>query len=80
MPDPVPTAAELVRMGPKYAEATGWKKATKKDPAAPTSVRIHPAGHALMGEAMRCNALKAIADGAGDWHPEPPHRRSKGTS
>lgn len=76
-PEPVPTAAELVHMGREYAEATGWTKATRSEPARPTYVRIHPKGHALLGEIMRRNATAAIERGEGDWHPEPPHRRPR---
>lgn len=58
MPEPVPTAADLVRMGPEYAEADGWSPARNGKPATPTIVRITPKGHALMGDIMRRNALE----------------------
>ncbi|QGJ95288.1 hypothetical protein QDA11_gp69 [Microbacterium phage Jayden] len=80
MPEPVPTARDLVKMGREYAEAVGWTKGTRTSPAEPTAVRILPKGHALLGDIMRRNAAEAVANGEGDWHPEPPHRRLKGTS
>lgn len=80
MAEPVPTARDLVRKGPEYAIALGWTKATKSTPAEPTAIRIMPAGHLLMGEAMQRNAQEAIAAGDGDWHPDPPHRRPRGVA
>ncbi len=77
MAEHVPTGAELVAMGREYAEGTGWTKATKNSPAAPTGVRIHPKGHALLGEIMARNAAEAVARGDGDWHPDPPHTRNR---
>ncbi|AWY05421.1 hypothetical protein HOT42_gp72 [Microbacterium phage Metamorphoo] len=79
MPEPVPSASDLVRMGPEYAEAAGWVKKNKSSAAEPTGIRIHPKGHALLGDIMRRNAAEAVANGEGDWYPEPPHRRPKGT-
>lgn len=60
MPEPVPTAADLVKMGREYAVATGWTKGTKKEPAKPTYVQITDKGHALLGEVMRRNALELL--------------------
>ena len=79
MTEHVPTAAELVHMGREFAEATAWTKGTKAEPAKPTHVLIHPAGHALLGEIMARNAAEAIARGEGDWHPEIPHTRPRTT-
>ncbi|UDL16262.1 hypothetical protein SEA_KOZIE_66 [Microbacterium phage Kozie] len=76
-PEAVPTAAQLVAMGSDYAEAVGWTQKRKSDPATPTFVRIHPKGHALLGEIMARNAAAALARGDGDWHPEPPHTRPR---
>ena len=59
MPEPVPTAADLVRMGPEYAQADGWTAAKKGGPARPTTVRITAKGHALLGDIMRRNAAEA---------------------
>jgi len=59
MPEPVPTALDLVKMGPEYAVATGWTGGTKKTPAKPTGIRILQKGHDLMGEVMRRNAEEA---------------------
>ena len=77
MPEPVPSPADLVRMGPQYAEATDWARKTKKSGLEPMGIRVLPAGHALMGEVMHRNAQEAIARGAGDWYPDPPHRRER---
>lgn len=78
MPEPVPTAAELVHMGPEYATAGGWVRKSKNAKAEPTAIRIHEAGHRLMGEVMARNAAEAVAAGEGDWYPDPPHRRPRG--
>ncbi|QSM01263.1 hypothetical protein QDA08_gp69 [Microbacterium phage NoodlelyBoi] len=56
MPEPVPTAADLVRMGPEYAVADGWSG----KPPKPTTVRITEKGHALLGDIMRRNAAEAM--------------------
>lgn len=77
MPEPVPTARDLVKMGPEYAVATGWTKGTKSKPAEPTTVRIMAKGHALLGDIMRRNAAEAVAAGVGDWYPDPPHSRPR---
>ncbi|QGJ88923.1 hypothetical protein PBI_TEAMOCIL_72 [Microbacterium phage Teamocil] len=81
MPEPVPTVADLVRMGAEYAEVAEWTMGSKngKTPPKPSKYLIHPKGHALLGDIMRRNAAEAVANGEGDWHPEPPHRRPKGT-
>jgi hypothetical protein len=64
----VPTVAELVLQG--LAEAvtvrTGAKQMTQV-------YKISAEGMALMKEAMRENALEAIANDKGTW-TEPPHR------
>ena len=59
MPEPVPTAHDLVRMGLEYAEAVAWSG--KKDGGVPTIVRITDKGHAHIGDIMRRNAAEALA-------------------
>lgn len=71
----VPTAAELAEMGAQYAVATDWVNdgTAKKPKPRATRWRISDAGHALIGEAMRANALEALAHGSADW-VQPPSR------
>ncbi len=71
---PVPTVPELAKMGAEFAEAIDWTKDGKA-----TKWRVHPAGHRLMGEAMRQNAEEAVARGDGDWVQPPSNNRVKVT-
>lgn len=82
MPEPVPTPADLVKMGEEYAVVAEWRTegSGRNKRMVPTKWRVLPKGHALMGEVMRRNAAESIAAGDGDWHPEPPHRRPRGES
>ena len=69
-----PTVEELAALGPEYAVATDWVRGRRKnDPPVATRWRITDKGHAMLGEAMRRNALEAIAAGVGDW-TQPPSR------
>ncbi|QGJ89481.1 hypothetical protein PBI_SMARTIES_78 [Microbacterium phage Smarties] len=72
MPEPVPTVPELAHRGLADYRPGGKGQMSY--------YRVSDEGHALLGEIQRRNAAEAIADGAGDWYPEPPHRRPKGTS
>jgi len=60
----VPTVAELVHLG--LARPAAIVKGQAQ------AFVISDAGHALMGEAMRANALEAIARGDGSWTPPTP--------
>lgn len=62
----VPTVAELYAMGRHLAYPASY---TAK--GEPSTWHITPAGHAVMGDAMRENALEAIASGAADWVQPP---------
>lgn len=75
MPEHVPTVAELAEMGAEYAVATDWVNdgTARRPKMRATRWRVTDRGHALMGEAMRHNALEARAAGAGDW-TQPPSR------
>lgn len=76
MAERVPTAEDLIRMGPEYAVGVDWVAGKRKsDPMRPSKVRITPKGHALMGEGLRRNGMEARARGVGDWHDSPPHSR-----
>jgi hypothetical protein len=59
----VPTLAELVHL--RLATARTVK-------GIGVVYEVSDAGHALMGEAMRANALAAIEAGEADWSPPPP--------
>lgn len=82
MPEPVPTPDDLVKMGPEYAVVTKWvtEGTGKNKRSRPTEWRVLDKGHALMGEVMRRNAAEAVAAGEGDWYPDPPHRRPRGST
>lgn len=58
MAEPVPTIAELARMGAKYASGTKYVKGKRKnDPMVATEFHVTPLGNALMCEAMTRNGL-----------------------
>jgi hypothetical protein len=59
----VPSVAELVHL--RLATARTVK-------GIGTVYHVSDAGHRLMGEAMRANALDAIANGESAWTPPPP--------
>lgn len=75
MSEHVPTVRELAAVGRDYAYATDWRKGERKnDPKIPTRWHVTVEGHAVMGEAMRANALEVIARGEGEW-VRPPSRQ-----
>lgn len=66
--DGVPTASGLIRMGlARESHLFGGGK----------RIVVSPEGHALMGAALRQNALEALAAGKGDW-VQPPSRTDLG--
>jgi len=65
----VPTVAELYAMGRHLAYPATYTADGK-----PSTWFITDAGHAVMGDAMRENALEAVASGAANW-VQPPSRR-----
>lgn len=60
--DGVPTAAGLIRMGlARESHLFGGGK----------RIVVSPEGHALMGAALKQNALEALAAGKGNWTQPP---------
>lgn len=68
----VPTAEELVGHGLAEVRET-TRKLGNGQLRTDRTIVVHDAGHAAMGDAMRENALEAIAAGKGDW-VQPPSR------
>jgi hypothetical protein len=68
----VPTVRELAERNDGSAVATKWDADGKA-----TAWRVFDKGHAVMGAAMRENALAAIARGEGNW-TRPPSREIGG--
>jgi hypothetical protein len=69
----VPTVAELAERNDGSAEVTRWvNKGTAKSPKmVPSEWRLLDKGYAILGEAMRHNALVGIARGEGNWVQPP---------
>lgn len=64
----VPTAYGLIKMGlAREVHVFGGGR----------RIHVSPEGHALMGAALRQNALEALAAGKGDW-VQPPSRTDLG--
>ncbi len=61
--EPVPTVPELYERRAGLAEVASWTNGTKTDPPRPSTYRVTDAGHALLGEIMRRNALASLARG-----------------
>jgi hypothetical protein len=70
---PVPTVAELAARNDGSAVVTHWvNEGTEKNPKmVPSRWRLLDKGYAILGEAMRTNALAAIARGEGNWQQPP---------